>query len=466
MLSHDTPAQVLVEGPIRRSRFRGWLKRRVRQLTLLIVILAGSCLLIACGILIWRSACLIGLPDIGDPFDVAALRAFRIPGDQDAVILLREAAAKLPTLPSVSIEVIRLGPAVGWSQADPKLREWAEANRHALKLFRQGTDRSDGIPHPSFDGVDKHQYLNLGPLVWLALLEGARLEEQGDTAGAWTSYRAVLRMRVHVMRRGSVFQRLFADRMCNGLRSRIASWAADGRTDVALLRRALEDVRAFEPKPEWDSFSLKVAYLVMMSELDSPNSWVHQGDEEDNDFRIAGEALPPNLAWSAHAGRRFLVNEPERSRRVLRLAFANWLAHVDDSNQGSRKPAVRASFLSDTQKTSLFFYTASLGAPAGARALSPGDLASWLVTTHDAKLMLLQWPWPSIRISEQREYRALVVLLAEELYRRERGSLPPSEEALVGPYLDRLPNDGSDELDDLTAPTVEDSRISRQNRSE
>jgi hypothetical protein len=423
-------------------------------------------LLVACGALIKRSTSLIGLPDIGEPFDVAAFRSFRIQDDQDAVVLLRQAAAKLPKLPSVPMEVIRRGPTVGWSQADPKLREWAEANRHALELFRQATDRSDGIPHPSVDWVDNQQYLNLGTLVWLALLEGARLEEQGDTAEAWTSYRTVLRMRVDVMRRGSVFERLFADRMCNGLRSRIASWAADRRTDVALLRRALEDVRAFEPKPEWDSFSLKVAYLGMMSEVDSPNSSVHQGDEADNDFRIAGEKLPPILAWSAHAGRRFLVNEPERSRRVLRLAFANWLAHVDDSNQGNRKPAIRASFLSEKHKTSLFFYSASLGAPAGARALSPRDLASWLVTTHDAKLLLLQWPWASIRIAEQREYRALVVLLAEELYRRERGSLPPSEEALVGPYLDRLPNDGSDELDDLTAPAVEDSRISRQSRSE
>ena len=364
------------------------------------------------------------------------------------------------------MEVIRRGPAVGWSQADPELREWAEANRHALELFRQGADRSDGSPHQSFDWVENPQYLNLGPLVWLALLEGARLEEQGDTAGAWTSYRTVLRTRAHVMRRGSVFQRLFADRMCNGLRSRIASWAADRRTDVASLRRALEDVRTLEPKPEWDSFSLKIAYLGIMSELDSPNSWVHQGDEEDNDYRIAGEKLPPNLAWLAHAGRQFLVNEPERSRRVIRLTFANWLAHVDESNQGNRKPAVRASFLSEKHKTNLFFYTASSGAPTGAQALLPSDLAGWLVTAHDAKLMLVQWPWNSIRISEQREYRALVVLLAQELYRREHGSLPPSEKALVGPYLDRLPNDGSDELDDLTAPTVEDSRISRQSWSE
>ena len=186
----------------------------------------------------------------------------------------------------------------------------------------------------------------------------------------------------------------------------------------------------------------------------------------DNDFRIGGEKLPPNLAKSIYDGLQFLANEPERSRRVLRLAYANWLAHVDDSNARSGKPAVRASFRTYKQNSRLFFYTASPKAPAAARALLPTDLASWLMTARDAKLALAQWPWPSIRVSEKREYRAMVVLLAEELYRRERGAPPPSEAALVGPYLIHLPGDGSEELDDGTAPTVEDSRTSKHDRSE
>jgi hypothetical protein len=457
MLTRDATDQPsLAAASVKPSRFLGWLKRRARQLLIFVLVCAVSLVLIACCAMIQRSLGLIGLPDVGDPFDVVAFRSFRIPEDQDAIVLLRQAAAKVPSMPFLPMAIRRLGPSVGWSQADPKLREWALANRQALELFRQGTDRPDGIPHPSFDWKDNYQYLNLGPLVWLALLEGSRAEEQGETATAWTWYRSVLRMRIHVMRRGSVYQRLFADRMCNGLQARIASWAADRRTDVASLRRALEEVRAFEPKPEWDSFSLKVDYLVVLNELDSPNSWIRQGDDEDNDFRIAGEKLPPNLAASIHDGRQFLANEPERSRRVLRLAFANWLAYVGESNARSRKPAVRASLRAHKQNSSLFFYTASPTAPAGARALSPQDVAGWLVAAHNAKLALSQWPWPSIRISERREYRAMVVLLAEELYRRERGVPPPSEEALVGSYLDHLPDDGSDELDDGTAATQVD----------
>jgi hypothetical protein len=46
-------------------------------------------------------------------------------------------------------------------------------------------------------------------------------------------------------------------------------------------------------------------------------------------------------------------------------------------------------------------------------------------------------------------------MLATEIYRRERGAFPPSEEALVGTYLTRLPDDGSADLADEMTPIVE-----------
>jgi hypothetical protein len=43
-------------------------------------------------------------------------------------------------------------------------------------------------------------------------------------------------------------------------------------------------------------------------------------------------------------------------------------------------------------------------------------------------------------------------MLAAELYHRERGSWPPSDEALAGTYLKSLPDDGLPDVDDGTAP--------------
>ena len=111
-------------------------------------------------------------------------------------------------------------------------------------------------------------------------------------------------------------------------------------------------------------------------------------------------------------------------------------------------------------------YPVSPEAPAGARALPPQELAGWLVATLDARLRLLrgygyEWPWPPDRaadrraVADRKAHRELVIMLATEIYRRERGSLPPSDEALVGTYLKSLPDDGSADVDDGTAPTVE-----------
>jgi hypothetical protein len=62
---------------------------------------------------------------------------------------------------------------------------------------------------------------------------------------------------------------------------------------------------------------------------------------------------------------------------------------------------------------------------------------------------------PPNRLAYRRAHRDLVIMLASELYHRERGTLPPSEEALVSTYLKSLPDDGSADLADETTPTVE-----------
>jgi hypothetical protein len=426
-----------------------------------VLLLAGVLAASACAIMLRRATCLIGLPDVGDPFDVAAFRSFRVADDQDAFAAFRQAAAKLGRMPDVPMAVIWASPTVGWSKSDPKLREWLEANREPLSLFRQGAERADAMPRPLINPLwHSISDLRLGQFARLALLEAARREESGDMAAAWDWYRMMLRTKVHMVRRGVVLERYVIDQVCRGLEPRIAAWAADHRTDISLLRRALEDVRAGEPQADWDSFSLKLDYVYIMDKLERPDSWVWEGAQENESIRIAGEPLPPSVVLSIHAARRFLSNEPERTRRVLRLAFANWLAHSEYARAGNHRPAVRATFRVDKLNTSVFFYSVAADARAGARALSPQDLASWLITSHDAKILLSQWSWPAIRISERRQHRALVVLLAEELYRRERGSPPPTEAALVGPYLDHLPDDGWDEVGDGTAPTIGDSGTS------
>jgi hypothetical protein len=234
-----------------------------------------------------------------------------------------------------------------------------------------------------------------------------------------------------------------------------------------------------------DRFAIQSGYLELMREIEQPMPLrVQQEIEGGWTFGPGEMALSPTMIDGLEAARRFLLREPERSRRVLRLLCAHYLAHQETRESPPRKPAVwaRFSYLASTNpvtkgKISVPLYTVGPGAPAGACALPPRELARWLVAALDARLRLVQshgyeWPWPPDRVADRRgvadrkAYRDLVIMLATEIHRRERGSLPSSDEALVGTYLQSLPDDRAPDVDDGTAPTVESSGFGRLGLSE
>jgi hypothetical protein len=178
--------------------------------------------------------------------------------------------------------------------------------------------------------------------------------------------------------------------------------------------------------------------------------------QRETTYRLGDMELPQDLIASLYHARRFLLREPERSRRAIRLLFANWLAQTEGPEWQGRKPAVLATFRDATQTDRVPLYPVGPEAPAGARVFSPRELASWIVSAFDMKVIAMSNSWPSVRRREQAGYRELVVTLAGELYRRERGVVPPSDEALVGTYLESLPDDGSAEVPDKATPTVPD----------
>jgi hypothetical protein len=430
------------------------LRKRLRTLLRVIVTLA-ACLAVAALVLaIWWLNSLNGLPDIGDPFDVAAFRSFRLPDDQNAFAFFRRAWK--------AAEPIYYG---GWSETNPEFRVFVEANHPAVDLFIKASDQVDGIsgpvgePLPGENNSDLDNAYPLQASSWglmgMTLMAGGLREERGDVAGAWDCYRAVLRMMVHVRRRERLKDRVRVTLWLPVLQKHVATWAADSRTTIPQVRRALEEAVACRPRPEWDAFTLKIEYLDLMRFLDRRVEPPPEQIEEEWTYRLRDMQLPIDLSRDLYQVKRGLAREPERSRRVIRLLFANWLAHVE--HPGQRKPAVRARFHIAKQTSGVVLYHVSPDAPADARALSPQEVASWLVTTNDAKLAFRygSLAWPDVRRREQRSYRALLVLLAGEIYRRERGAPPASEETLVGTYLKRLPDDGSSDVAEETTPTVE-----------
>src|SRR5262249_62221891 len=64
-------------------------------------------------------------------------------------------------------------------------------------------------------------------------------------------------------------------------------------------------------------------------------------------FRLGDMSLSPEMVGQLEAARRLLLREPERSRRVLRLLCANYLAHAETRGRQPRKPAVLALLTAD-----------------------------------------------------------------------------------------------------------------------
>jgi hypothetical protein len=155
---------------------------------------------------LWWLMQLTGLPDVGDPFDVVAYRASTVPDERNAFVLYKQAAALLNLKPAyLRASGVKADTLARWSAAVPEVRRWADENRAALALYRQGAERPDALD-PEI-GLDQENFVTFGALLSfraLVFLEASRLEELGDMAGAWELYRATLRTIYHVGMHGDV----------------------------------------------------------------------------------------------------------------------------------------------------------------------------------------------------------------------------------------------------------------------
>ena len=292
---------------------------------------------------LWWSIQLVGLPDIGEPFDVEAFRAFRIPDDRNAFVLYRQAADRLKPLDvsgKSKDEPIDLH--ARWSGADPDVRRWVEENREAMELFRRGTERPDALD-PSGPLASRIRQL-LGGLSTrsrsMALLEASRLEDAGRHGGGLGLVSRGPAGDRSLGVRGTVIERSVAGDRQGEIRRRLGSWAADPRTTPAMLRRALDDVVACGAIRPSESYTLKAE----LSEAGEPPRGPAQPgprpaplQAEACHLRFDGVPAGPGQMEAIVDAWRFWRREPERSRRVIRLAIANWLAY--DDLPPDRRPA-------------------------------------------------------------------------------------------------------------------------------
>ncbi len=94
LIHHESPAPAPLAVSGTSQKLLQLLRKRLRQLARITLVLAICLAVAASALAIWWLTSLNGLPDIGEPFDVAAFSAFSIPDDQNAFAFLRRAIEK------------------------------------------------------------------------------------------------------------------------------------------------------------------------------------------------------------------------------------------------------------------------------------------------------------------------------------------------------------------------------------
>jgi hypothetical protein len=389
----------------------------------------------------WWATQLWGLPDVGEPFDVAAFEADQqVPDDRNAFVNYRVAASMMDGLRgafAVKHGVIEAEFEADWSKADPAWREFVADAGPTLAAWRAGSEKPDArYNHP--EGLSMRTLLpvtqELLMLGRLAVLEGSRLEAEGDPAGAWGWYRAALRSSRHLGKHGFQIERSFGIVVHDEASKALTRWASDPRVDAAMLRRALDEVIAIDAMTPPLSESLKLNHLVFVHSLGDPT--LIEDLLVSRDFGLPTDwsqelPVPQAARRPIQAARVLAADDRERSLRLARLMTANWLAQVD------KPPHRRAKIARNDPR----IYEHGPSDPPASRALPPEELSRWLDSSLLASRYFrgLSTFAPLVDLERSRQ-AALVVHLASELFRREHGGTPPpSPAALVGPYLKALP---------------------------
>ncbi len=318
--------------------------RRLCALALLLLLMAVG------GVFIYRAASLNGLPTIPEPVDVASVESLRVPDDENAFTFYAQAVKRLVPEEAGDPSDITWAVREGWHSVNPSQRRWLEANRQALSFWRQGTEH-----HQAQDRQPSETSLSpkLRKFAQLALMEAARLENRGDHGGAWEWYHALLRSSRHVGQNSGWEGRRIGAELYAAASSRATSWARHGKVTSTMLHDALYDLQQLEsmtPKPS-ETFGFE--YVRLLRILNDGSNELNTVDQDD----------PSRLRGRVD---HFLGNEPERSRRVLRLIFANWLAECDlPPSQRPDPKLVEPALFEDPD------------APASAQRLSPETLMNW-----------------------------------------------------------------------------------------
>ncbi len=437
-----------------------WFERAQGPLRI-VLLLVYATIAVPLLLLLARSAMLNGLPDPGPPIDLDAYRAQRrginLDPEANAAIWYQRALKSFvaPGAQALQIEDLRHDSRL---RVMPNVELHLARNRETLQLWLEGTERELIAPEHS-EGIeaDSNRWPISKELAVVGELAARILMTSDEPEYAWPYLIGLLRYAQHCrIARGPIDDDLpLLNQRVGNARSLddgyllteqavrlIREWLDRPTLSQEMIRRALDDVEAVVTLAE-PSDLLKYHYVRIEKTLDHPSARLEKlGEglyqEWQGTVILGNPGLPefvessvlPIAALERHGPDlppRFLLNDPERSRRVLRLIFQNWLAHCD-STSGTQPRIVEPDPF-----VQLFNDPETM-------VIAPGELGDWLKTAPMAVILLADAYRLWSMIAEERLILAeLQMDLAERLYYGDYGHYPTERTELIGKYLDQLP---------------------------
>ncbi len=415
-------------GTARRPRWR-----RIRA------VLVGLAVTLVLGISAIRTVRMWGLPYAPEPFDVEAFQAEVVAESENAYPFYVQAQALMGAQPATFWpKEIRVEP--DWPDLPPESKTWLEQNLPALEVWRKGTERpllQEPLPDRLLDGPRTTPSVMF--MSSLAKLQASRLQSEGKPGLAWRWHKARLRFLLQNGRRRGILSHWASSFGFNQFLSQAQTWADHPAITVEQLRHAIADLEAIAPLYPKRSDSLKAEYVAYAEMIDDQVGLLTL-QQPPALGGVAVTLIPPEtFAPAILRAELFLEAEPERSRRVLRLAFANWIAQAD------KAPAQRAK----VHSTEPLVFEPELGetppiSPASLAAqMTSAPLMKFYRSMNPAQRGYLPGPdeWPTLLDADRRAVANLIITYASRIHEIETGKWPDSPEALIGKVLPRLPND-------------------------
>ncbi len=407
----------------RPSRLAWWLHPKVAlPLTLFVLILLGPFL--------YRSYRISSVPDIGDPFDVAAFEAIVVPASDNAAVIYAAANAKRVTA-TYKAEELEDVFENGWGASTEALQKMLAANESALNEWRRGTERPSAQFLMAKDATISatHHMLKIngiGEFSRLARLRAERCMHEGKVAEAWKWLRAGVRASRHLGQHGRVYDRRIGIASFMLAVDGINRWATDTQVDENLLRQAAEQFDADETMTPLTSVGLKHEYLWLAHIVDSGVTFsdLGMGPAETG---VPDGALPAFL---------FVIGEPDVSRRLLQQAFTGWIEQAD-LPKSKRAPVADPRF-------GLF---SPLPKPG---RLTAAELESRLFSLTLARALLPALSTVYEAVDRENAHRATLKLtLAAQCYYRRHGEWPRKLVDLVPDHIKVLPDDPLEKVGEM-----------------